>query len=198
MIVRPSPRSQIASAADATHHLPSRVAAEPLQPPDQAPTEFRRLTSLTHRRSSRMRLPAVERVEREDRGGGHSGTLAKATDDGRTDLLLSRIAPARRSPAKPPMPPRASALVTHRNSRLCRSEAERVQMAWRSSSTRCSPRRMLRAQNLLTPTYRNRVQNLPPANRNPGVHHLPARTAAGCRPQDWRCCPAPGQCDQSW
>ena len=50
------------------------------------------------------------------------------------------------------MPLRALALVTHRNSRVCRSETERVQMAWRSSSTRCSPRRMLRAQNLLTPT----------------------------------------------
>src|SRR6266487_3584144 len=71
----------------------------------------------------------------------HSRTLAKATDDVRTDLLLSRIAPARRSPTKPPMSPRASVLVTHRNSRVCRNEAERVQMAWRSSSMRCSRRR---------------------------------------------------------
>src|SRR6201986_2322892 len=65
-------------------------------------------------------------------------TPVKATASGRTNLLVTKNAPACRSRTVPALSRQALGLGTaHRNSRVCRSEAVCVQMAWRSSSLRC-------------------------------------------------------------
>jgi hypothetical protein len=62
-------------------------------------------------------------------------TLLKVTGNVRADLLFRRNAPAYRSRATPSAPTDSPCepwpLLQHRNSRVCRSDAERVQMAWR-------------------------------------------------------------------
>ena len=61
-------------------------------------------------------------------------TPVKVTAGVRTGLLSAKNMPACRSRTVPALPRKPRPLVTpHRNSRVCRNEAERAQTVWRSS-----------------------------------------------------------------